>query len=852
MLMIVRGGLPPTIALAMSQSTEVADVYITLSYLVAIVSILGFAILPRARFAQTMLINLVAICLGAAMALLEFWCSTQARKHTTPPKSSPATPADGTTIAEYNSSASAVSAIWLIFQIYIINTLRAKYQQLAIPSIIYSIFVIVASTYAPQFPTMSMGMAFAKRLLETFLTGFAITTGVHIVIFPATSRKVVFMDFTKYFGALQGALKAHRAFFNSLEEAAGVEQTFTTAQSNKGAGNPKAAAVRAAIGAVSALHGKLQADLSFAKREIALGQLGPDDLKEMNKLIRFIMLPVVGLSSMTNIYDRVAEAHGWTEEHIKEGLSEEDARIRDRIMSDWQFNMRTVHKPLDMIVDLMNEGMDHCMYQLHLKDLPKEKKAEKGAKKNSTRVEDEDVEAKAESTKPGDKGFAKYFAQKAEVFHGGKQEALTQWCERKGIDLPPDFFEHPYDAPFTLKDWRKNETAATYLMYQRQLFMLLYMEFLLYSTSQAILDFIKFADEAANSGKMSKTRLIVPGFKRTRKWIFSVFKNEDETIEEHALGDIHASTSVVSMGQAYYARKDPEHLPPTNALEKFGNVLRSISAFFRSPESTFGLRVIAATMCIGIVAFLHRTQAFFTQNRLLWAMIMVAISMTPTAGQSIFSFSLRIFGTVCAMCIAFLVYYIPDGHIAGILVFLWFFASCGYYIVIKQPAFTIIGMISIVTTTLTIGYELEVRKLGIKVATSNGQSYLPIYELAPYRLATVAGGLLVAFIWTIIPYPITEHSALREDLAKSIYLVANFYSVIHETVNARIRRDEGDLSDKMGPGYRLQKARLKVFSKTSLVITSLKQHLNFLKWEIPIGGKFPKKQYAEIIDYVER
>lgn len=846
--MVSRGGLPPTIALAICQSTRVADVYTTLSYLVAIVSILGFAIMPRARFAQTMLINLIAICLGAAFALLEFWCATQARKHTTPAKSAAGTSTDGTVIAPYNSSASAVSAIWLIFQIYIINTLRAKYQQLAIPSIIYSIFVIVASTYAPQFPVMAVGITFAKRLLETFLSGFAITTGVHIVVFPATSRKVVFMDFTKYFGALQGALKAHRAYFNSLEEEAGVEQTFTTAQPDKNAGNPKAAGVRAAIGALSALHGKLQADLPFAKREVAFGQLGPDDLKEMNKLIRFIMLPIIGLSSMANIYDRVAEAHGWTEEHLKEGLGEQDAKIRDRIKSDWQFNMRTIHEPLDMIVELMNEGMDHCMYQLRLKDPPKEKK--KG-KKGGTPVEEEDVEAKAESTKPGDKGFAEYFAQKAEIFHTGKQEALMQWCERKGIELPPDFFDHPHDAPFKLKEWRKNETVAVYLMYQRQLFMFLYMEFLLHSASQAILNFIKFADDKVNSGKMSKTRLIVPGFKRIRKWIFSIFKNEDENIEEHALGDIHASTNIVSMGQAYYARKDPEHLPPANGFEKFGNGMRSISAFLRSSESSFGLRVVAATMCLGIVAFLHRTQLFFTENRLLWAMIMVSISMTPTAGQSIFSFSLRVLGTVCAMCIAFLVYYIPDGHTAGIIVFLWFFSSCGYYIVIKQPPFTIIGMISIVTITLIIGYELEVRKLGVKLATSNGQKYLPIYELAPYRLGTVAGGLLIAFIWTIIPYPITEHSALREDLGKSIYLLANFYSIIHETVNARIRRDEGDLADKTSPGYRLQKARLKVFSKTTLVITSLKQHLNFLKWEIPIGGKFPKKQYAEAIDYIE-
>jgi hypothetical protein len=36
----------------------------------------------------------------------------------------------------------------------------------------------------------------------------------------------------------------------------------------------------------------------------------------------------------------------------------------------------------------------------------------------------------------------------------------------------------------------------------------------------------------------------------------------------------------------------------------------------------------AATMTIGIIAFLESTQAFFVAQRLVWAMIMIAIGMT--------------------------------------------------------------------------------------------------------------------------------------------------------------------------------------------------------------------------------
>jgi hypothetical protein len=114
----------------------VAETYSTLGYLVAIVSIISFCIMPRAKFIQTMIMNLIAICLGAAIGLLVVYCSVQARLHTrvAPLAGSP----DAGTVS-YNSSASVVSAVWLFFQVYLVNTLKAKYPQFQFPSIMYSI-----------------------------------------------------------------------------------------------------------------------------------------------------------------------------------------------------------------------------------------------------------------------------------------------------------------------------------------------------------------------------------------------------------------------------------------------------------------------------------------------------------------------------------------------------------------------------------------------------------------------------------------------------------------------------------------------------------------------------------------
>ena len=56
---MAKGALPPIISLAALRSFAFAHKYTTLGYLVAIMSLLGFAIMPRAKFVQNMVLNIV-------------------------------------------------------------------------------------------------------------------------------------------------------------------------------------------------------------------------------------------------------------------------------------------------------------------------------------------------------------------------------------------------------------------------------------------------------------------------------------------------------------------------------------------------------------------------------------------------------------------------------------------------------------------------------------------------------------------------------------------------------------------------------------------------------------------------
>lgn len=148
------------------------------------------------------------------------------------------------------------------------------------------------------------------------------------------------------------------------------------------------------------------------------------------------------------------------------------------------------------------------------------------------------------------------------------------------------------------------------------------------ATGEAVRDFVAFAEEKTRDGSIAKKHFIIPNARRLKKWFLSVFG--DDSTAEDSPDVLERGGNVVFVGQGWKSKKDPEHLPATNFWQKLGNALRSFSNFFGSQESIFGLRVAIATMTVGIIAFLEPTQQFFIQQRLVWAMIIIAIGMTQS------------------------------------------------------------------------------------------------------------------------------------------------------------------------------------------------------------------------------
>lgn len=237
----------------------------------------------------------------------------------------------------------------------------------------YSIFTNVAFTYGPLFPNIAAGETLIKELLEGFLTAFAIATGVSLFIIPISSRTVVFKEQAGYIQLIRGTLKAQTAYLQSLETSdmfapakTPGDENGTSKKSKKTsnkdpshpARNAQAIALKATLEGLTGLHGKLHGDMSFAKRELAWGKLDAKDIDEIFTLFRSILIPLIGMSTITDIFERIAERRGWVKvsnSKYDKAESWEDCgeKAKDEEKRIWNEIMKTLHEPFEVVSVLL-------------------------------------------------------------------------------------------------------------------------------------------------------------------------------------------------------------------------------------------------------------------------------------------------------------------------------------------------------------------------------------------------------------------------------------------------------------------------------------------------------------------
>ncbi|KIV99451.1 hypothetical protein, variant 1 [Verruconis gallopava] len=785
------------------------------------------------------------------MVLLGQYAAVKAREST---KADGAPPdAYGT----YNSSASVINAIFLVINTFFTNVLKAARPALYIPSIQFTIFTAIGFTFGPSQPTMEYSYSFVKELLYTFLTGQAIATGVAIFVIPVSSRKVFFAEATQLLRGFQALLKSQSEFLAIMRQYGSCADAHS--QDVKSLRQRRAESLKMSLQRVISLSAKLQADVVYAQREAAYGHLKGTDIRDFYRLLRGVLVPISSLSTMTDISERlyrnresnnvVAQSGEIHEKASGDGDILEDDK--EDVDLDWQELVGSLHESFETVVQILDDAITHVLVLLKLAPVPISSSflIRRGKSNSEDSTGNVDVEKGPRVPKPGDLKFGHYLEKEINDLRPYRTAQLQKWAGSKGVKslMHKSAAWAQKDAVNGLGD----QVLVRETRLRRQLSLVLYMEYLGYSIATTILALVQFAEAKVRDGTLSKRRLITPTYQTIKIWIKGMLFGHESKMSAEDTGHESEPGGAIRLGDALKSPRDPEHLPPKNSWQAFGDRVRSASHILGSDAAQFGVRVTIATMSVGIMAYLEKTHTFFIKQRVVWAVIMIIIGMKPTNGSANFNLACNIVFSVGGMASAYINWYVADGHTTGVIVVFAFSMAFWFYWAARCPRFLIGIVVGALTQVLIIGYELQVRVLGIAKATSTGQLYYPIYELAPYRLLLVLAGSVVAYIWTIFPVPITEASVLRQNVGRSLFVLAKYLSCVTTTVDQRIHDEEGDVSIKTSPGRRLQDMRGELLDELILLINAMQQNLVDIDWEPPFGGEFPKQAYSALVDEIQ-
>lgn len=523
------------------------------------------------------------------------------------------------------------------------------------PIVASSIFALVALTRAGNWTTVDEGLDFVVRLIKTFLIGFAIPTGVSLLILPRTCRQGVCKDIRNFVQETNAVLQALTEFVNTASRTSFLTRQKTHVVSEDDASsqddNELPSEVRfakarsrltKASDTLNALDAKIQAGLRYSRDEVAWGKLSAADLDEISMLLRGVLLPLSGMSLLPDIVNSFTEAesrlHPTEDGPTIDGQAPIGHGIIDAL-SECLGDTRT----------LVSTGVQYFLLQLEL--------SESGAKKKPSDSEACTRESMPMELDPSSPDFVSSFGLKIHEMSEAKQN-LRADAFLVRTSSPPS--QHASDDNTSETTQRIDRD----MIIQQDFLLVLYLFSLQTMVLDATLNLIRFAKRKTDDDTMKKAGLIIPACLHPKRSRDSASTGKEASAQPSEQQDTAREVQGLEV-------VDLVHLKPANVLERGSDWFRSVSHLLGSDLSMFGLRVAAASLSIGIVAFLRQSHHFFIHQRGIWAMIVVVIGMSPTSGQSFFGFFARILATAVSVALSLIAWYIVAGKTPGVIIFLY-------------------------------------------------------------------------------------------------------------------------------------------------------------------------------------
>ena len=239
---------------------------------------------------------------------------------------------------------------------------------------------------------------------------------------------------------LKSILEVHRQYMQSLPTRDWYGAKSSSKYSDSGLGYerkssarpspwPEADALKAVTTGVTELQVKIQSELRYAKLEAAWGKLNGKDISTIARLLKQVLVPILGMESLTEVTDRIEQRGGWGSlrmANADHNLTEAELiSLEEKEKEQWLLIFERLRDPVHRLQQAMVEGLDHALYTLEF------------AKRPASHAKT-DLEANGSGTAFVKKGFSPYLENMIQEFLGKREGFLKEWCSSKGIEYPPD------------------------------------------------------------------------------------------------------------------------------------------------------------------------------------------------------------------------------------------------------------------------------------------------------------------------------------------------------------------------------------------------------------------------------
>lgn len=376
--MAIKASIPPTIFLCAIQSNTWINMFKTQAYMAAIISICVPATLPRARLIEYNFQLALAVALSYCWVLLGGWSGLQARKHTI-------SSSEG--MNDYNSSAAAVSAIFMMFWIWCSFTLKSAFPNWGLQCTWAGIFAVSAFPLVAKSSDMQDIFYQATNILEVLLAGQAVGFVNALIIFPQSCRGVFRKDMRACLDGLVSVMQAQQRCiedFRSKRICDGEDERNTTVYELQ-------KTLQNFINSIM----KTRGDVEYAEREMAWDRLDHPQLEHISSMLADLIPPVSGLGSVADMLQLAADGYC----HSPNANAETEGKWQSK--QYWHSLEEKMHEQSYRISEAIIEGVEHVKLRLELRN--------RYSLFNKFHARKMDEESQVFSMKPGDPSFVKSY-----------------------------------------------------------------------------------------------------------------------------------------------------------------------------------------------------------------------------------------------------------------------------------------------------------------------------------------------------------------------------------------------------------------------------------------------------------